>query len=1608
MYGSYQTNLFPGAATYTYAIEVPKGTNNLQPFISINYNSQSVKQRPGIIGAGWSISQNYIYRDVNSTPDNTTDDRFMLVFNGGSYEFVYDQNDTFYHTKIESFLRIQNLTGAPNTYSGYWVVTTKDGTQFRFGYNSDSELTSNTGKSYALRWSLDQVTDAHDNKIFYSYLEDPNSGDSGTSYPSQIIYNNDRKRNIDFVYESSSRPDLRTVYDQGNKLNETRRLSSINISVDNILVRTYQFEYGNLNSEKSLSSLAKIKFIGADNSSVLHQITFDYYPDITNYVKQTSVWTPPVSFSVDGSDKGIRTVDLDNDGFLDIIQSEFAGSVKNVWINDKKGSWVSSNLFSAPEFIVDVTASDNGIRFVDFNNDGLVDMLQGINSTKAAWYNNGIGWTIISQWAPPISFISAGADQGVQLVDFDGDGKVDILQAHNNGGANIKKAYRNNGVGWEDVSSEWTSPTFFYADKDTGARIEDLNGDGLPDIIESSDFGSVVKNVWINNANGWTSSPNWNPPVAFTTTARPDNGVRFNDVNGDGLTDITVDYLNASTTERGAWINNGVGWTQNNTWQSPEPFTRDGRNIGRRLADINGDGFAGIIVAHRYPNGTTELFVWTRNTSTPYMLRSITTELGRIISVSYANSTNFDNAGNDSVSDIGFNMFVVKNVSYNNSLTGPFTSFFNYSYNYSDGKYDYEEKDFRGFSIVNETLPDSSIISHRFYQDEILKGKEYNTTIYNSSGNIFTRDEALFNYTNASAGYFKVFTVSQTNYLHDGAVGNPKVTNVTYSYDSFGNVIYRSFLGDVNATGDEKYENYSYVINTSAWIVDKLSWYLLFDSNNQKVRETKYHYDGQVYGRNATKGDVTAVENWNDKGANPITRFEYDRFGNVIRVTDPLYRETSYTYGLRDTTFTFVDKITNALDHQTDFKYDLGTGNLLWKKQNGIYTYFVYDTFGRLIKEIQPFDSNELPTKSYNYSFDGTAPESIKISQRTTANKTFDTYFYYDGLGNFIQFKKPSDGNQQIVKNLFYDGMERVRAESNPYFAPTSAGLTTTHNSDFINYTYDTLSRVISVRNPDGNTTNITFNHWNVTAYDENGHMKTYVTDSYGRIINVLEYNNNPVLHFNFEIDIYTTNYNYDTADNLIKITDALGNNFIFGYDSLGRRISLQDPDLGNWSYTYDLIGNLIRQVQNGGGNLVTGDGYYREYNELNQLTIIRNGSTITSPQLENYTYDPFGQRIKIMRNDTVNTTIYTPFKELMRIVNSSGNYDFTYIYDGNTLVARVNPDASKYYYHSDHLGSTSLITDQNGNVVENTFYSPYGELLGGGTADVKLYTSQFKDFSCEYYYGARYYNPCLGIFTQSDSYQSFYNPQGLNRFSYGLNNPYKYTDSSGNCPMCIAAAAGALIGGGIDLGVQLWHNNGDLSKVSWSEVGVSAVAGGIGGLTFGAGTAVFGTGFGATVLSGAGAGIAGGQTSIAGGNFITGMPLTQGLGQPKDLLIEGLGGGGGAALGYGVNKMFTSVSTISNKPSDFKVSKSSPLAMSTNPDILPKPMTTPQGKTFSGDYHDTIVVDKSGPVKIHGTVRTYPETGEYRTEIYSRTIEQSNGQSNILENIWRWLSGKT
>ena len=108
-------------------------------------------------------------------------------------------------------------------------------------------------------------------------------------------------------------------------------------------------------------------------------------------------------------------------------------------------------------------------------------------------------------------------------------------------------------------------------------------------------------------------------------------------------------------------------------------------------------------------------------------------------------------------------------------------------------------------------------------------------------------------------------------------------------------------------------------------------------------------------------------------------------------------------------------------------------------------------------------------------------------------------------------------------------------------------------------------------------------------------------------------------------------------------------------------------------------------------------------------------------------------------------------------------------------------------YFHSDHLGSTSVVTDENGTVEQELAYYPFGETRStvspSGVDVAYQYTGQEKDHTTGLYdYHARLYDPHLGRFISPDTLvPEPFNPQEFNRYSYVVNNPLKYLDPTGH-----------------------------------------------------------------------------------------------------------------------------------------------------------------------------------------------------------------------------------
>ena len=115
------------------------------------------------------------------------------------------------------------------------------------------------------------------------------------------------------------------------------------------------------------------------------------------------------------------------------------------------------------------------------------------------------------------------------------------------------------------------------------------------------------------------------------------------------------------------------------------------------------------------------------------------------------------------------------------------------------------------------------------------------------------------------------------------------------------------------------------------------------------------------------------------------------------------------------------------------------------------------------------------------------------------------------------------------------------------------------------------------------------------------------------------------------------------------------------------------------------------------------------------------------------------------------------------------------------------DPDAYEklqFYYHPDHLGSSSYITNLDGEVVQHIEYVPFGEVFIEERNSIwnTPYLFNAKEFDEEtglYYYGARYYDPHLSLWMSTDALKE--KVPNVSSYAYTENNPITYVDPDGN-----------------------------------------------------------------------------------------------------------------------------------------------------------------------------------------------------------------------------------
>ena len=115
------------------------------------------------------------------------------------------------------------------------------------------------------------------------------------------------------------------------------------------------------------------------------------------------------------------------------------------------------------------------------------------------------------------------------------------------------------------------------------------------------------------------------------------------------------------------------------------------------------------------------------------------------------------------------------------------------------------------------------------------------------------------------------------------------------------------------------------------------------------------------------------------------------------------------------------------------------------------------------------------------------------------------------------------------------------------------------------------------------------------------------------------------------------------------------------------------------------------------------------------------------------------------------------------------------------------------FFYHSDHLGSTSYITDDKANITQYDAYLPYGELLvdeHSSSEDLpyKFNGKQFDEETGLYYYGARYMNPVTSLWYGVDPLAEKYKSSGA--YTYCESNPIVFIDPNGEKKVVVTGGA--------------------------------------------------------------------------------------------------------------------------------------------------------------------------------------------------------------------------
>ncbi len=554
---------------------------------------------------------------------------------------------------------------------------------------------------------------------------------------------------------------------------------------------------------------------------------------------------------------------------------------------------------------------------------------------------------------------------------------------------------------------------------------------------------------------------------------------------------------------------------------------------------------------------------------------------------------------------------------------------------------------------------------------------------------------------------------------------------------------------------------------------------------------TRYAYNSSglpIVIRDASNTDAgTIIAKYNDLGRKVkvndpnqgVSTFSYNGFGEVEKEIQNANKSSKTEI---NTTVDLLGriKVRTATGESTQrYTYDVGNyalGKLYQETGNGVTRTYTYTNYGQLKDTQVALDGRNYKIQNiYNNTYGRPSgliyPNNLQLSYEYNDNGYLTKV--KNAASNLIYREVTAQDNfGQITAATLGNGVRQTAKYSNKTGQVLSLGYSK-NNDNVFGVTYGTTSN-----SSDG--------------YDGFGNMIKSVTVR-GSIFNATvatetyAYDNLQRLKSNSIQGIQSVSYTYDAVGNLTSKSDYANSynylSHLSGYSGGGSNAVKRVRKNNTWyGFSYDNRGNLIK-----------GDGLAQAlYNAMDKPTLINKNGSVSQ-----FTYGPNGMRHK--QSKTVagkNTTTYYVDALYEEEISGLTTQWRAYIGDIAIVSGKSTGGTTVRYTHKDRLGSTLAFTNEQGQVVAQRLFDPFGKPrnIDGRVLSVPRFTDIAQSTTARgftdhehlneaelIHMNGRVYDYNLGRFLSVDPFiQADGNSQGINPYSYIMNNPLSGTDPTG------------------------------------------------------------------------------------------------------------------------------------------------------------------------------------------------------------------------------------